>query len=84
MKLFNFSAQVYTDARNINLDKNCNALTVINKGSSEITFNGVPLAANEHLTIGGNAAEILAAPVMLSFSGAGICKAVVIQKYYVS
>lgn len=82
MQPFNFSAQIYVEPKNITIDPRCNNITAVNKGTTIIDFNGIPLSANESITVGGNAGEILQGKVSISFSGTGTSKAVIIQKYY--
>lgn len=86
---YSFNGIPVTSNKTVELDPNCNGITVINRGDSTLTFNGIPLLPStvpgqtgEQLSIGGNANEILNNRIDLHFTGGTINKAIVIQKFY--
>lgn len=95
---FNYRSQDYYANQQIDIDVNCNAITIINKGDTPLIAAGVTLMpsplntptplryAGESYTIGGNRGEILKTILLIQFVspiGADPCVSV-IQKYYLA
>lgn len=86
--LYNSTMQEYTSQRSVMIDKLCNGVTVINKGNTIAMWNGLPLAPDESMTIGGNIGEVYVGRVDISFSlptpvpPTPVNSAWVIQKFY--
>lgn len=81
---YNVSVMTFTQNSRVDLDPRCNGVTVKNAGTSTANFNGVILAPNESIAIGGNRGELYTGRVDVSFSGSGTNLINVIQKYYIS
>lgn len=87
---YSFNGTTYKKNQTVSLDPNCNGITVINRGDSIVTFNGIPLLpattagqTGEQLSIGGNGGEILNSRVDLTFATGGTNNnATIIQKFY--
>ena len=86
--LYNMSQQEYKTPRSVNIDKLCNGVTVLNAGTTFVTWNGIPIAPGISLTVGGNEREIFVGRVDISFfvqnpaPGTIVNSAWVIQKFY--
>jgi hypothetical protein len=65
--LFNTSTQQYTKQRSVTVEKLCNNVTVINKGTTLVLWNGLPLNPGESMTVGGNESEVFVGRVDISF-----------------
>lgn len=93
---FNYKSQDYYANQQIDIDVNCNAVTIINKGDTPLIAAGITLMPSplnvtpgmryggENVTIGGNRGEILKTILLIQFVspvGADPCVSV-IQKYY--
>jgi hypothetical protein len=79
---YNFDTKPYQQNIQITLDRLCNGVTVLNAGTSNLSFQGDVLAPGTSKSIGGNFGEILRGRVDLQFTGAGANLAVVTEKYY--
>lgn len=60
----------------------CNSITFINTGTSQMQINGVNLAPGDQLVSQGNEGELNKTRYRLSFSGAGTEVCTVIRKIY--
>lgn len=77
----------YTWSQQINLLRPCNGWTVVNKGTTTVTVNGIhTLAANEFIAVSGNEGEEYTGFLRLVFASNTDPgnNAVVWQKFYVS
>jgi hypothetical protein len=86
---YSFIGATYQTNKQITLDSNCNGITVVNKGLTTITFNGIPLLPSlvvgqtgESFSMGGNIGEILTSRLDLSFEPGAGSNALIIQKFY--
>lgn len=85
---YNMSQQNYTAAKSVVIDKLCNGVTVLNAGTTYVTWNGIPIAPGASMTVGGNEREIFVGRVDIAFftqtpaPGTIIKSAWVIQKFY--
>jgi hypothetical protein len=61
----------------------CNAITFINTGTSNVQINGINLTPGQQLISEGNEGEFNATRYRLSFSGAGNEICTVIRKLYI-
>lgn len=61
----------------------CNAITFINTGSSNVQINGINLTPGQQLISEGNEGEYNATRYRLSFSGVGNEICTVIRKIYI-
>lgn len=86
---YNTSTQEYTNLHSVNIEKGCNGVTVINKGTTLALWNGLPLNPGESMSVGGNEGEVFIGRVDISFVIPVPAPAVitnsawVIQKFYV-
>jgi hypothetical protein len=86
---YNLIPMTYAVNAKVEVDKHCNAFTVVNTGTTNMIVNGVPLAPpvapallGEAVQFGGNRGEIFIGRIDISFTtGAGRC--IVTQKIYV-
>jgi hypothetical protein len=89
MAKYNTTAQEYVKQHSVNLSKLCNGVTVLNAGTTFVTWNGVPLGPGQSMTVGGNEGEEFIGRVDLNFFTQSpapptiINSAWVIQKFYV-
>jgi hypothetical protein len=85
---FNTTTQMYSQQRSVVVDKLCNSVTVINKGTTIALWNTLPLNPGESMTVGGNEGEVFVGRVDISFQvpvpapATIINSAWVIQKFY--
>ena len=86
---YNLTQMTYATNTKVEVDKFCNAFTVVNTGATDMTVNGIPLAApvapallGEAVQFGGNKGEIYIGRIDLSFTG-GTGRCIVTQKIYV-
>jgi hypothetical protein len=85
---YNTTTQNYTVQRMVVVEKLCNGVTVINKGSTIVMWNGLPLNPGESMTVGGNEGEVFVGRVDITFAipvpapMTIINSAWVIQKFY--
>jgi hypothetical protein len=85
---YNTTTQEYTQMRSVVVDKLCNGVTVINKGTTLALWNGLPLDPGESMTVGGNEGEVFVGRIDLSFQipvpapVTIVNSAWVIQKFY--
>jgi hypothetical protein len=85
---YNISQQNYVKQESVNIDKLCNGVTVLNAGTTFATWNGIPLAPGQSLTVGGNEGEIYKGRVDIAFFTQTPAPAMitnsawVIQKFY--
>jgi hypothetical protein len=77
---FQEETQTYNAPAEIRAD--CNAITFINTGASNIQINGVNLLPGGQLVSPGNEGEINTTRYRLSFSGVGAQVCTVIRKIY--
>jgi hypothetical protein len=61
----------------------CNAITFINTGTSNVQINGINLTPGQQLISEGNEGEYNATRYRLSFTGAGTEICTVIRKVYI-
>jgi hypothetical protein len=59
-----------------------NAITFINRGTSNAIVNGIELIPNDFLTIGGNFDEKDKTKWQYTFAGAGNNKLIIVRKIY--
>lgn len=65
--LYNMSQQEYNAPRSVNIDKLCNGVTVLNAGTTFVTWNGIPIPPLGSMTVGGNEQEIFVGRVDIAF-----------------
>lgn len=65
--LYNMSQQEYNAPRSVNIDKLCNGVTVLNAGTTFVTWNGIPIPPLGSMTVGGNEREIFVGRVDIAF-----------------
>lgn len=86
---YNMTQQQYAKLESVNIDKQCNGVTVLNAGTTYVTWNGIPLAPGQSMTVGGNEGEIFIGRVDIAFFTQTPAPAIitnsawVIQKFYV-
>jgi hypothetical protein len=85
LRLYNAVPMQYSRSQQVNLYRPCNGWTVINKGSTNVTVNGIlVLAPDEFIAVGGNEGEAYTGFLRLSFvsnTDPGN-NAIVYQKFY--
>lgn len=91
---FNFQGAEVSTTQYYNILENTNGVTVINQGNvgvwiNQVYLNASPLNVNpgdrfagESLAIGGNAGEIVAGRLRISFEAGTQPLVIIIQKYY--
>ena len=88
---YDFVLNVYRSTQNVEVHRNCNAVTITNTGDTICTVEGMILypgtpgtSLGDSRTIGGNEGEILSKKqLVVSFNVGGTNPAVeIIQKYY--
>jgi hypothetical protein len=67
LMLYNMSQQEYNAPRSVNIDKLCNGVTVLNAGTTYVTWNGIPIPPGGSMTVGGNEREIFVGRVDIAF-----------------
>jgi hypothetical protein len=83
MNLQKFQEEYQTYAAPAEIRSECNAITFINTGTSNIQINGINLTPGAQLVSLGNEGEFNVTRYRLSFSGAGNEICTVIRKIYV-
>jgi hypothetical protein len=83
MNLQNFTEEYQTYNAPSEIRSECNAITFINTGSSNVQINGINLVPGAQLVSVGNEGEKNTTRYRLSFSGAGNEICTVIRKIYV-
>ena len=83
MNLQNFKEEYQTYNAPSEIRSECNAITFINTGASNIQINGINLLPGAQLVSTGNEGEFNTTRYRLSFSGGGAEVCTVIRKIYV-
>jgi hypothetical protein len=83
MNLQKFQEEYQTYNAPSEIRSECNAITFINVGTSNIQINGLNLTPGAQLVSPGNEGELNVTRYRLSFSGAGNEICLVIRKLYV-
>ncbi len=88
---FNFVCNTYTRTQIVEIEKNCNSITVTNTGGCAVTVKGITLypgtvgsILGDSFSVGGNLGEVLTDRRMeVAFAVGGVTPAVqIIQKFY--
>jgi len=82
MNLQNFTEEYQTYNAPSEIRSECNAITFINTGTSNIQINGINLTPGAQLVSPGNEGEFNVTRYRLSFSGVGSEICTVIRKVY--
>lgn len=81
LQKFRTSTQIFTQPQPIKSE--CNAITIINTGTTNARINGVPLTPGDQYIEQGNAGEIDTTDYLASFTGIGTNELTVIRKTYI-
>lgn len=82
---YNIFTKVFAEGTNMEVERECNSITIINRGSvgSVVVANGIILNQNDSFTFGGNRLEIFVGRFVIEFQGGGTQLAIVVQKCYI-
>lgn len=66
------TGQAYNGTKQVSIDDLCCSFTVLNKGNTKVTFNGIPINPNDSVDVRGEADWFFGGRADLAFDATGV------------